>query len=93
MSEDEFAALLGRFCARTAGQVKELRASIARGDLQAPEIERLAHTIAGTGAMLGFREVAAAASAVDDQYVAGQIPTREALEALLTAMEALDPAG
>ena len=92
MSEDEFAALRGRFCARTAGQARELRASIARGDLQAPEIERLAHTIAGTGAMLGFREVAAAAAAVDDQYAAGQQPSRQALEALLTAMEAVDPA-
>ena len=42
--------------------------------------------------MLGFREVAAAAAAVDDRYAAGQLPSREALEALLTAMEALDPA-
>lgn len=93
MSEDEFAALRGRFCARTAGQAKELRASIDRGDLRAPEIERLAHSIAGTGGILGFREVATAASAVDAQYAAGQLPSRVALEALLTAMEALDPAG
>ena len=93
MSEDKFAILRRRFCARTAGQAKELRASIDRGDLRAPEIERLAHAIAGIGAMLGFREVAAAASAVDDQYAAGQLPSREALEALLTAMEAVDPAG
>jgi len=42
--------------------------------------------------MLGFREVAAAAAAVDDQYAAGQQPSRQALEALLTAMEAVDPA-
>ena len=92
LSEDELAPLRRRFCARTAGQVRELRASIARWDVQAPEIERVAHTIAGTGAMLGFREVAAAAAAVDDRYAAGQLPSREALEALLTAMEALDPA-
>lgn len=93
MSEDEFATLRRSFCERTVDQAKELRESLARGNLRAPEIERIAHTLAGTGAMLGFREVAAAASAVDDQCAAGQMPSREALDALLAEMEALTPPG
>lgn len=89
MSEDEFAALRERFRERTRGQAKDLRARLAEGDLQAPEIERIVHSLAGTGAMLGFDELAASAAAIDDQYVAGQAPSRETLEALALAMEAL----
>jgi HPt (histidine-containing phosphotransfer) domain-containing protein len=86
---DELAAVRARFCERTVLQATELRNYLAAGDLQASGLERLVHTLAGTGAMLGFAELAATAAEIDDLYAAGKTPTLEALESLALAMEAL----
>jgi HPt (histidine-containing phosphotransfer) domain-containing protein len=89
MSEDEIAALRARFSERTVREAVRLRACLERGELGASEVERLAHKLSGTGGMLGLAEISAAAAAVDDRFAAGEIPTRDQLETLLAAMEAL----
>jgi HPt (histidine-containing phosphotransfer) domain-containing protein len=89
MSQDEFADLRARFRERAAVQAAHLRECLANGDLGAPDIERLAHTVAGIGPMLGFGELAATAAAIDDYYANGKAPPREALETLALALEAL----
>jgi len=88
MSDDEIAALRERFKQRTADEAKVLRNSLERGEFGAAEVERLAHTLAGTGGLLGFPAVAADAAVVDYVFAAGEIPTLESLEKLLASMEA-----
>jgi HPt (histidine-containing phosphotransfer) domain-containing protein len=87
MSNDEIAALRERFKQRTADEAKVLRNSLERGEFCAAEIERLAHTMAGTGGLLGFPTVAADAALIDNVFAAGETPTRESLEKLLASME------
>ena len=54
MSDDEIAALRERFKQRTADEAKVLRNSLERGEFGAAEVKRLAHTLVGTGGLLGF---------------------------------------
>jgi HPt (histidine-containing phosphotransfer) domain-containing protein len=90
MSDDEIATLRELFKQRTADEVKVLRNYVERGEFGAAEIERLVHTLAGTGGILGFPAVAAEAARVDNVFAAGETPSRELLEKLLASMEAPD---
>ena len=85
--EDEIAALRSQFSVWATGQAADLRAYLEQRELNASKVERLAHILAGTAGMLGFSDVAAAAAPVNEQFAAGEMPTREALEALLASLE------
>lgn len=89
MSDDEMEKLRVKFRLRTINQAAQLKQTLARGDLGVPEIERHAHTIAGTGGTLGFTRLSKAAAVVDDKFAAGEAPTREQVEALILEMENL----
>lgn len=80
MSKDEIEGIRAAFREHTLEQATQLRACLERRDLDDPEVKRFAHNVAGTGVMLGYPELSAAAAAVDKRFAAGERPTLQQLK-------------
>jgi hypothetical protein len=87
--DDELDQIRRAFCTRTIKQAERLKEFLIRGDLSASEVETSAHSIAGTGGLLGFNGLSKAAAVVDDRFAFGEVPTREQVEALILQIERL----
>ncbi|WP_271083841.1 Hpt domain-containing protein [Brevundimonas sp. NIBR11] len=75
---DPLAPLRARFRARARDDLARLRA-LKTGDLASSDLRMLAHNMAGAAGTFGYAALGAAAMAVDDRYVVGDLPDADQL--------------
>ena len=83
----KYVELLERFVTEHADDMQKLAASLATGDHEA--MLRLAHSLKGTGAMLGATHLAEIANGIEMQLRSG-VTAPDSLETLRRGMDALD---
>lgn len=77
---EALAGLKGRFLARSAEDLDQLRLWAAGGAAPDPEARRLVHRLAGAAGTFGFAELSRLAKLADDRLAAGEpVPDAEAL--------------
>lgn len=87
MSGDPLEPLRLRFRERAGADSLALADALARAD--APEIERLAHSLAGAAGLFGFVEVGDLAMQIDQGFAAGKTPPDDRVRALIVALRRL----
>ncbi|MBD7941585.1 Hpt domain-containing protein [Brevundimonas guildfordensis] len=87
MSGDPLEPLRLRFRERAGADSLALADALARAD--APEIERLAHGLAGAAGLFGFVEVGDLAMQIDQGFAAGKTPPDDQVRALIVALRRL----
>lgn len=84
MTTDPMEALRRRFCARALDEADQLETALAANDRAA--VERLAHSLAGTAGLFGYKEIGEAARAVDGAFARGDADASDAAPALIAAI-------
>lgn len=84
MTIDPMEALRTRFRTRALDEADQLETALA-GDDRAT-LERLAHSLAGTAGLFGYRAIGEAAAAVDGAFARGDPDAPQAAPALIEAI-------
>jgi HPt (histidine-containing phosphotransfer) domain-containing protein len=92
---DVLAGLRARFLERCTADVRRLDALAERGDLAAPEMRDLVHSLAGAAGTFGFPHVSEAAGVCDAAFADGGVPDAAAVDRLRYSLRAIlaRPAG
>lgn len=84
MTADPMEALRQRFRVRALGEAAQLEAAMAANDEAA--LEWLAHGLAGTAGLFGYRKVGEAAAAMDSAFARGDPDAPDRTSALIEAI-------
>lgn len=84
MTVDPMDALRRRFRARALDEADQLERALAADDRLA--LERLAHSLAGTAGLFGYRRIGEAAAAVDGAFARHDPDAPDAAPALIRAI-------
>lgn len=89
MIDDPLAPLRAMFAERAARDLSVIRRALTLDPPADPELETTVHGLAGAAGIFGHAEMAALALAADRDFVDGEAPDRERLEALAGLLEKL----
>lgn len=89
MTDDPLASLRPLFAERAARDLTIIRRALTLDPPADPELEMTVHGLAGAAGIFGHAEMAALALAADRDFVDGEPPDREQLEALVGLLEKL----
>ena len=87
MTTDPLARLRGQFLTKAHEDAAALRLAWGQGAQGLPQVEHLAHSLAGAAGIFGYVEIGAAALTVDARFAAGETPGEAEVAALLAAID------
>lgn len=90
MTSDPLARLRGQFLKKAQEDAAALRLAWGQGAHGLPQVEHLAHSLAGAAGIFGCVEIGAAALTVEARFAAGETPGEAEIAALLAALDRSD---